>query len=113
MKPKIKPRNPFVVLAKFRKAGSHEKPAKSLRRQEKQSLAKAVKQAPESWHKRISIECASAMTSANQGVAQWVARLAWDEEVAGSSPATLTIRIFWRHHAHSCSIRSPYGVRAL
>ena len=55
MRSKIKPRNPFVVLAKFRKAGSHEKPAKSLRRQEKQSLAKAVKQVPESWHKRISI----------------------------------------------------------
>ena len=55
MKSKIKPRNPFVVLAKFRKAGSHEKSAMSLRRQEKQSLAKAVKQVPESWHKRISI----------------------------------------------------------
>ena len=67
MKPKIKPRNPFVVLAKFRKAGSHEKPAKSMRRQEKQSLAKAINQAPESWHKHISIECASAMTSAPSG----------------------------------------------
>lgn len=30
------------------------------------------------------------MLRLNQGVAQWVARLAWDEEVAGSSPATLT-----------------------
>jgi hypothetical protein len=40
MKPKIKPRNPFVALAKFRKAGVHTKPAKSLRRHEKQALAK-------------------------------------------------------------------------
>lgn len=55
MKPKIKPRNPFVVLAKFRKAGSHEKPEKSLRRQENQALAKAAKQSPESWHKRIQL----------------------------------------------------------
>ena len=61
MKPKIKPRNPFVVLAKFRKAGSHEKPAKSLRRQDKQALAKTAKQSPESWHKCISSECTSAM----------------------------------------------------
>lgn len=54
MKPKIKPRNPFVALAKFRKAGPHEKPAKSLRRQARQSLAKAVKKLPESWHKGIA-----------------------------------------------------------
>ena len=79
MKPKIKPRNPFVVLAKFRKSGSHEKPAKSIRRQEKQWLAKAIKQSPESWHKRISIECASAMTSAPSGCGALVARLAWGE----------------------------------
>lgn len=65
MKPKIKPRNPFVALAKFRKAGTHEKPAKSLRRQARQSLAKAVKQSPESWHKGITIQCLSAMTSAS------------------------------------------------
>ncbi|GAB1392552.1 hypothetical protein MASR1M60_07150 [Rhodocyclaceae bacterium] len=63
MKPKIKPRNPFVALAKFRKAGSHEKSAKSLRRQEKQALAKTAKQAPESWHNRISTGCGYAMTS--------------------------------------------------
>lgn len=61
MKLKIKPRNPFVVLAKFRKAGSHEKPTKSLRRQDKQALAKNAKQSPESWQKRISLECPSAM----------------------------------------------------
>ncbi|MDP1524514.1 MAG: hypothetical protein Q8M20_01765 [Rhodocyclaceae bacterium] len=64
MKPKIKPRNPFVALAKFRKAGSHEKPAKSLRRKEKQTLAKTAKQSPESWHNRISSGCGSAMISA-------------------------------------------------
>lgn len=63
MKPKIKPRNPFVALAKFRKAGTHEKLAKSLRRQARQSLAKAVKESPESWHKCIATQCPSAMTS--------------------------------------------------
>ena len=62
MKPKIKPRNPFVALAKFRKAGSHEKPTKSLRRQEKQTLAKTDNQSSELWHNRIPRECGSAMT---------------------------------------------------
>jgi hypothetical protein len=52
MKSKGKPRNPFVTLAKFRKAGSHAKPMKSLRRQEK-------------WHQRISTESAFAMISAS------------------------------------------------
>jgi len=61
MKPKIKPRNLFVALAKFRKAGAHEKTAKALRRQEKQALVKTAKQSPESWHKCISPECSSAM----------------------------------------------------
>ena len=65
MKPKGKPRNPFVALAKFRKAGSHTKPVKSLRRQEKQALAKAAKQSPESWHQRISNENTFAMISAS------------------------------------------------
>lgn len=64
MKPKIKPRNPFVAPAQFRKAGAHEKPAKALRRREKQALAKAVKETPESWPKRIPAECASAMVTA-------------------------------------------------
>ena len=64
MKPRIKPRNPFVAPAKFRKAGSHEKPAKSLRRQAKQALAKAARQSPESWHERISSKCAAAMSAA-------------------------------------------------
>lgn len=67
MKPKIKPRNPFMSLARFRKAGTHEKPAKSLRRQARQSLAKAVKQSPESWHKGITIQCLSAMTPVSAG----------------------------------------------
>jgi hypothetical protein len=65
MKPKIKPRNPFVALAKFRKAGSHEKPSKSQRRHEKQTLAKTAKQSPESWHNCISCECGSAMALAS------------------------------------------------
>lgn len=66
MKPKRSPRNPFVALAKFRKAGSHTKPSKSLRRQDKQALAKTAKQSPESWHKRISFESAFAMASVSQ-----------------------------------------------
>ena len=65
MKSKGKPRNPFVTLAKFRKAGSHAKPMKSLRRQEKQAPAKAAKQSSESWQKRISNENTFAMISAS------------------------------------------------
>ena len=65
MQPKIKPRNPFVALAEIRKAGTHEKSAKSLRRQARQSLVKTVKESPESWHKGITIQCLSAMTSAS------------------------------------------------
>jgi len=64
MKPKIKPRNPFVALAKFRKARAHTKPAKSLRRHEKQALAKAAKQSPESFHNRIAQQFGSVMTLA-------------------------------------------------
>ncbi len=67
MDKKLKPRNPFVTLAKFRKAGFHHKPTKSLRRQEKQVLAKTIKQSPESWHKCISMEGASAMASGYLG----------------------------------------------
>lgn len=66
MKMKLKPRNPFVTLAKFRKAGSHNKPVKSLRSKDKQALAKCVKQLPDSWHKRISFESAFAMILASQ-----------------------------------------------
>lgn len=64
-KNKLKPRNPFVALAKFRNAGQHAKPTKSLRRQEKQVLAKTVKQPPESWQQRLSVEGGFAMTSVN------------------------------------------------
>lgn len=65
MKKKLKPRNPFTVLARFRKAGTHGKPAKSMRRQEKQILAKTVKQSSEPWHKRYLAESAAVMASAN------------------------------------------------
>ena len=68
MKKKIKPRNPFVVLAKFRKAGSHDKPTKSRRRQEKQILIKTIKQLPESWQKCLLLKDTSAMTSDYLGV---------------------------------------------
>jgi hypothetical protein len=43
MKTKRVPRNPYVALAKFRQAGAHTKPTKSVRRQDKQSLAQAVR----------------------------------------------------------------------
>ena len=63
MKVKRVPRNPFVALAKFRRAGFHTKPIKSSLRQEKQALAKIANELPVSWHKRISLEFAAAMTS--------------------------------------------------
>ena len=40
MKTPIKPRNPYVVPAKFRKAGSHRKPFKAQRCLDKASLKK-------------------------------------------------------------------------
>lgn len=43
MKPRIKPRNPLVVPAKFRKAGSHEIPYKTQRRANQVALLKAAK----------------------------------------------------------------------
>lgn len=64
MKPKNRPRNPLLALAKFRKAGVHTKPAKSLRRLEKQALAKAVAQSPESCHNRIAQQFGSVVTLA-------------------------------------------------
>jgi hypothetical protein len=67
MKPEIKPRNPFVVSMKFRKAGSHGKSEKSKRRQENVALFRAVKQWPESWHKRSIVVSASANASAQSG----------------------------------------------
>jgi hypothetical protein len=69
MKKKLAPRNPFVALAKFRKAGFHTKPTKSLRRQDKQVLAKSAKQPTESWHKGISFEFSVAMASSGNGLA--------------------------------------------
>jgi hypothetical protein len=67
MKPKIKPRNPYVAIAKFRKAGPHRKPVKAQRRLDHLALCKVVKHLPKHWHKRISIESASANASANSG----------------------------------------------
>jgi hypothetical protein len=46
MKPRIKPRNPLVATAKFRKAGSHEKPFKTQRRADKVALFKVAKHDP-------------------------------------------------------------------
>ena len=80
MKPKIKPRNPFVELAKFRKAGAHTKPVKSLRRHEKQALAKEAKQSPESCHNRIAHQFGSVMTLVNRLIrirkTQWARMIA-------------------------------------
>ena len=36
--PPSKPRNPYVALMQFKRAGSHEKPYKALRKQQKQEL---------------------------------------------------------------------------
>ncbi len=58
MKPKIKPRNPYVVHAKFRKAGVHEKPRKALRRRDKLVLCKLAKQFPEHCHKQSATQIA-------------------------------------------------------
>lgn len=66
MKKELTPRNPFVAFAKFRKAGFHIKPTKSLRRRDKQVLAKSVKQSPESSQQRLSAEGAFVMTLVNQ-----------------------------------------------
>lgn len=80
MKPKIKPRNPFVALTKFRKAGSHTKPAKSLRRHEKQALAKAAKQSPESCHNRIAHQLGSVMALVNRLL--WIRKTQWARMIA-------------------------------
>ncbi len=68
MKPKIKPRNPYVASAKFRKAGPHGKPVKSQRQQDKRGLHKVVKQLPQHWQKRSLIEFASANVVASFGI---------------------------------------------
>lgn len=80
MKPKIKPRNPFVALAKFRKAGAHAKPAKSLRRHEKQALAKEAKQSPESCHNRIAHQFGSVMALVNRFL--WIRTMQWARMIA-------------------------------
>ena len=67
MKPKIKPRNPFVASMKFRKAGPHGKPEKSQRQQEKAALHRTVKQFPEHWRKRSICKSASANASVQSG----------------------------------------------
>lgn len=97
MKSKIKPRNPFVALAKFRKAGSHETPAKSLRRQEKQTLAKTAKQLPDSWHKCISPECTSAMAPEDQACIAHAL-------LSPPSPAPALVRAFARYRKLVCQI---------
>ena len=68
MQKTLKPRNPLVALAKFRHAGTHAKPNRSLRRRDKQALAKAMKaNAVKDWaascHKRICFQIAFAMAS--------------------------------------------------
>lgn len=75
MKPKIKPRNPFVALTKFRKAGAHTKPAKSLRRHEKQAIAKAAKQSPESCHNRVAHQFGSVMALVDRFL--WIRTMQW------------------------------------
>ena len=64
MKTKRATRNPYVALAKFRQAGAHTKPTKSVRRQDKQALAQAAKQWPKSWQERIASPFAVAMALA-------------------------------------------------
>lgn len=63
METRLKPRNPLVVPAKFRKAGVHVKSAKAQRRQDKQALLRALKQGMECCPQRDSRECAAASTS--------------------------------------------------
>lgn len=70
MKPKIKPRNPFVASVKFRKAGPHGKTEKSQRRHEKVALVRAVKQWSEHCHERSVILALLPMLRLIQGVAQ-------------------------------------------
>lgn len=80
MKPKVKPRNPLVALAKFRKAGAHTKPVKSLRRHEKQALAKVVKQSTESCHNRIAHQFGSVMALVNRLIR--IRKTAWARMIA-------------------------------
>ncbi len=68
MKPRLKPRNPLVAPAKFRKAGAHEKTVKARRRQDKLALLRAIKQGAELWQQRNSRECAAASASRRQSL---------------------------------------------
>lgn len=68
MKPRLKPRNPLIAPAKFRKAGAHEKTVKARRRQDKLALLRAIKQGAELWQQRNSRECAAASASRRQGL---------------------------------------------
>ena len=46
MQPRIKPRNPYVARALFRKAGTHQKPGKAQRRQDKLALNRVARGLP-------------------------------------------------------------------
>ncbi|THF61660.1 hypothetical protein E6O51_09425 [Pseudothauera rhizosphaerae] len=54
MKPRTKPRNPYVASAKFRKAGAHGKTEKAQRRQAKAALRRESKRVPEYLQQRIA-----------------------------------------------------------
>ncbi len=43
MKTRLKPRNPFVAAAKFRRAGAHGKNIKALRRDQAMRLQREIK----------------------------------------------------------------------
>lgn len=70
MKPKLKPRNPLVADALFRKAGAHDKSGKARRQEAKQAFQRALKQGKEVFtehgHKRIPGESVSAHAPAGQ-----------------------------------------------
>ena len=66
MKTRVKPRNPLVAPAKFRKAGAHEKTVKAQRRNDKLALLRAIQQEAELWQQRHSHECAAASASLRQ-----------------------------------------------
>lgn len=78
MKPKLKPRNPLVAAAKFRRAGVHEKTTKARRQQDNQALRQAVKQGKDVFsqpcQKRIPGESVSGRGGI-AGNAQGAARL--------------------------------------
>lgn len=46
MQPRIRPRNPYVACALFRKAGTHQKLGKAQRRQDKLALNRVVRDLP-------------------------------------------------------------------